>query len=115
MTIYVAEIAGRAIAAFEAEGKEEAALIFDSPVLRGDLMVLENKGRPLWDGEQTIDSRLALPEEAAAFHIYLVGVPLDADLDNEDVARLCFLVPVRDPTDDPFDDKGAAGAGFKPR
>jgi len=44
MTVYVAEINGRAIAAFNAENEIQAEGRASSKPFRGDLTVLENEG-----------------------------------------------------------------------
>jgi hypothetical protein len=95
MTVYVAEISGRGIAAFDAADDAAAQLqLADKPFLR-DLIVLQNEGRPLWDGVSQIQMRKASPQETAAWQSGLV-------VGDED--RFVFLVPVVDPSDDKFDD-----------
>ena len=47
MTVYVAEINGRAIAAFNAENEIQAEVRGRSKPFRADLTVLENEGHPL--------------------------------------------------------------------
>jgi hypothetical protein len=54
MTVYVAEIDGRAIAAFNAENEIQAEGRASSKAFRGDLTVLENEGQPLWNGADEI-------------------------------------------------------------
>jgi hypothetical protein len=49
MTVYVAEINGRAIAAFNAENDIQAEGHASSKPFRGDLRVLENEGQPPWN------------------------------------------------------------------
>jgi len=65
MTIFVAEIAGRAIAAFHAETPIDARYFGDEELFRADLMVLESGGRPLWDGKSKIHVREAHEEHKA--------------------------------------------------
>ena len=66
MPIYVAEIAGRGLAAFDAGDDTEAAEVrLVDKAFRRDLIVLQNEGRPLWDGKSEIRMRKASPEETA--------------------------------------------------
>src|SRR6266480_495977 len=62
MTVFVAEINGRAIAAFNAENEIHAEGCAASKPLRADLTVLENEGRPLWNGTDEIFVRKAFPD-----------------------------------------------------
>ena len=51
MPIYVAGIAGRGLAAFDAADDVDAAEVrLKDEAFRRDLIVLQNQGRPLWDG-----------------------------------------------------------------
>ncbi len=63
MTVYVAEISGRGVAAFNAANDIEAEAQLANKYLR-DLVVLQNQGRSLWDGVSQIQMRLASPGEA---------------------------------------------------
>jgi hypothetical protein len=93
MAVYVAEISGRGIAAFNAANDIEAeAQLADTAFLR-DLVVLQNQGRSLWDGVSQIQVRIASPGEAETFQA-------GKSSDNED--PFVFLVPVVDPSS--FDD-----------
>ena len=49
MTVYVAEIKGRGIAAFHANNGSDAERLVRDRVFRDDLMVLATGGLPLWD------------------------------------------------------------------
>ena len=95
MTVYVAEISGRAIAAFDAASDAEAEVQLAGKAFVRDLIVLQNEGRPLWDGVSKIELRGASPEEAMKWQSGLV-------VGDED--RFVFLVPVVDPSHDSFDD-----------
>ena len=95
MTVYVAEISGRGIAAFNAASEAEAAVHLADKAFVRDLIVFRSQGRPLWDGVAKIQMRRASPEEAAAWQSGMV-------VGDED--RFVFLVPVVDPSDDKFDD-----------
>ena len=66
MKTYVAEIDGRAVLAFRAENEREAdAWLKSSEAVLDYLAVLENEGRPLWDGESEISVRYASNAETA--------------------------------------------------
>jgi len=101
MPVYVAEIAGRAIAAFDAADDTEAADVrLTDRAFRRDLIVLQNEGRALWDGVSQIGMRNASPEEAERWRSGMLA-------DGKD--RFVFLVPVVDPSDrddDHDDDDG---------
>ena len=64
MTIYVAEIFGRGVVAFDAESDADAQALLAERPLRRDLIVLQNEGRPLWDGVSKIQVRTATSSEA---------------------------------------------------
>src|SRR6266496_1698535 len=57
-------------------------------------------GAPLWDGEAPICMRSALPEEQAAWRDFKDQAIRENRIDGDKLEpRLCFLVPVVDPTD----------------
>ncbi len=96
MTVYVTEIAGRAIFAFDAPDADAAkARLLDREFL-GDLYVLQNNGHPLWDGRSSIQMREAVAEETEVW---------SADHETDRLSR-AFLIPVVDPLKfaDPYDD-----------
>jgi hypothetical protein len=107
MTVFVAEINGRAVAAFNAENEIHAEERAASKPFRADLKVLENEGRPLWDGADEILVRKALPAEEAQFDASRARAIKDKEIDVDD-DWLMFLVPVTDPTGD-FDPYDAPG------
>jgi hypothetical protein len=61
MTVYVAEIKGRGVAAFHANNGLDAERLVRDGVFRDDLMLLATGGVPLWDGVTDIEVRLAPP------------------------------------------------------
>src|SRR2546423_6324714 len=63
MTVYVAEIKGRGIAAFHADNGSDADRLVCDRVFRDDFMVQATGGLPLWDGITDIEVRLARPDE----------------------------------------------------
>ena len=107
MSVYVAEIAGRAIVAFSADSDATAReRLLGDEALQSDLIVLESGGRSLWDGQAEILVRQAFPDEAERFEDSMAVAA------KEGVTRWVFLVPVTDPTvfddddDDDDDDRG---------
>jgi hypothetical protein len=105
MTVYVAEISGRGIVAFDAANEDEARARLADMAFQRDLVVFQNQGRSLWDGVSEIELRGALPEEAAtwqASHATAGRSSGSGDHEHE----LVFLVPVVDPSifDDGDDD-----------
>ncbi len=113
MKTYVAEINGEAVMAFRAEDDDAALGIVkeENGGLRLDLYdVLRADGKPLWDGESIISSRLA----TAAEHDEWLKVR-DAEIAAADGKQVnpgddpddfnVYLIPVIDP-DDEDDDRG---------
>ena len=107
MTVYVAEINGRAIAAFNAEDDIQAEGRGSSKPFRGDLTVLENEGQTLWNGADEILIRKALPAEEVQYGASRARAIKDKEIDVDD-DWLMFLVSVTDPTGD-FDPYDAPG------
>jgi hypothetical protein len=105
MTVYVAEIEGRAIAAFHVENEMAAEAFVESDAFQSDLMVLESDDEPLWDGEADIHCREAVEEERAAWEKSRARAILDGETEADDKDWLVFLVSVTDPTDDEDDDE----------
>jgi hypothetical protein len=98
MTVYVAEISGRGIAAFDAASDSAAEVHLANKAFQRDLIVLQNQGRPLWDGASPIELRPASPQETATWQS---GAIAGGDV------RFVFLVAVVDPSrfgDDDDDD-----------
>jgi len=96
MPIFVVEISGRGIVAFDAPDDLEArARLADKAFLR-DLYVLQSEGRALWDGASEIHVRAALPEEIATWQArYGTG---EQSAPGTEKGRRIFLVPVVDPS-----------------
>ncbi len=95
MTVYVAEISGRGIVAFDAANEDEARARLSDTTLRRDLHVFQNQGRSLWDGVSEINLRGALPKETETWQ---AGRATAGQSDWR-----VFLVPVVDPSS--FDDE----------
>jgi hypothetical protein len=98
MGVYVAEINGRGIAAVNADQISDAEELVKNPAIEIELMVLENDGAPLWDGEAPIRMRSALPEEQAVWRDFDDQAKRESKIDGAEPC-ICFLVPVVDPTD----------------
>jgi hypothetical protein len=98
MTVYVAEINGRGIAAFNTADRDSADHFVDSEPFRADLAVLESEGKPLWNGTDDIFIREAFPEEQATFKATQARAIKDEEIEDEDDEWVLFLVPVTDPT-----------------
>ena len=99
--IFVVEIMGHSIAAFNAESKIAGEAFIGEEWFRSDLMALEGDGTPLWDGKSEIYLREALPEEADQWRVAYARAQFKS-IDSEFgvYARwLLYLVPVSDPTD----------------
>ena len=99
MAVYVAEIHGRAVVAFDADNDLEAEEI-EAEIFQNDLAVLESSGRPIWDGETEIKIREADEDERGKFDSSRAKAILEGEI-GEGECWMVYLVPVRDPTDDP--------------
>jgi hypothetical protein len=98
MAVYVAEIRGRGIVAFNANKAAEAEDLVRDPAILDDLMVLETGGLPIWDGVTEICVRQALPAEEAKWQASRAKAIRNGNVDDsEDEIWLAFLVPLTDP------------------
>src|ERR1700722_14537187 len=61
--IFVIEINGKSVLAFNADRRIDAERKAQSPMLRSDLMVFKTADGPIWSSEDTIEVREALPVE----------------------------------------------------
>ena len=101
MIIFVVEINGCGIAAFNAESEIAGEAFIEEEWFRSDLMALECDGTQLWDGKSEIYLREALPEEADEWRGAYARAQFKS-IDSEfgvDARWLLYLVPVSDPTD----------------
>jgi hypothetical protein len=105
MTVYVAEISGRGIVAFDAANEDEARARLADMAFRRNLVVFQYQGRPLWDGVSEIQLRGALPNEAETWQASHATSGLAGGSGDREYG-LVFLVPVIDPStaDDDDDD-----------
>ncbi|WP_051614900.1 hypothetical protein [Phyllobacterium sp. UNC302MFCol5.2] len=101
MTVYVAEILGRGIVAFDAANENEARARLSDKTLRRDLHVFQNQGRCLWDGVSEINLRGALPQEVETWEAGRASAGQTDEFDGHWYRRV-FLIPVVDPSS--FDD-----------
>jgi hypothetical protein len=99
MIVFVIEINGTSILAFNADSHLEAEQHAMSPEIRSDLMVYETADGPIWNGRDEIVVREALPdqrarwlffhasseqpdtpsEECLTHHVYIVKIVNQAD------------------------------------
>ena len=96
MTIYVAEIKGRGIAAFHADSGLDAERFVRDRIFRDDLMVLTTDGVPIWDGLTVIQVRQAFPDEEAKWRTSRAKAIRHGNIELEDDAWVAFLVVLSD-------------------
>jgi hypothetical protein len=101
MTVYVAEISGRAIVAFEAVDATAAEARLTDSAFRRDLYVFQSEGRALWDGVSEIRLRTAHPPEIDTWQAKRAKVGRSEESDGYWRA---FLIPVVNPII--YDDDG---------
>jgi hypothetical protein len=100
MTVYVVEIQGMGVAAFNDESLPEATQFALNSAFASDLMVLIHDGKPLWDGSSELFVREAFPEEQEKWRASQVRAMRSGEIDNEQAMWVLFLVSVTDPTDE---------------
>lgn len=97
MTVYVAAIKGRGIAALQAEDGVHADTRVRDRMFRDDLMVLASGGLPLWDGIADIEIREALADEEARWRASHANAVRRGNIEGADQTWIAFLVPLSDP------------------
>src|SRR5262245_61944721 len=97
MTVYVAEIKGRGVAAFRADNGPEAERLVHDRVFRDDLMALASGGLPLWDGVADIQIRRARPDEEARWRASHNNAIRRGDIEAGEQAWIAFLVTLTNP------------------
>ena len=97
MTVYVAEISGRGIAAFNVDSASAAGDLVLDRAFRDDLMVLQSAGVPLWNGRDEILVRQARPAEDARWRRSRARALRNGNLDDEAETWIIFLVALTDP------------------
>ncbi|WP_457301224.1 hypothetical protein [Phyllobacterium sp. P5_D12] len=100
MSVFVAEILGRGIVAFDAATEDDAKALLSDEALRRDLHVFQNQGRCLWDGVAEINLRGALPKETEIWQASRATAGQSGERGHDDWR--IFLLPVVDPSR--FDD-----------
>jgi hypothetical protein len=98
VTVYVAEIKGRGVAAFQAEGTNDAERVVSDRIFRDDLLNLASEGLPLWDGVTGISVRGARPEEAARWRSSRARAVQCGDIEETDATWVAYLVALTDPS-----------------
>ena len=96
MTVFVATIKGRGIAAFHAANDTAAETRTHDLIFRDDLMVLETDGVPLWDGIANIEIREARPNEVAKWRTSRATAIRQGNIEENDDAWVAFLVALTD-------------------
>jgi hypothetical protein len=91
MTVYVAEIEGRGIAAFQADDGSHAERIVRDRIFRDDLMVLTCGGLPVWDGTADVRVRRARADEEARWRASHAKAVRHGDIEGEEEGWIAFL------------------------
>ena len=98
MLVFTLEVAGRPVLSMRAPSLRAASVTTGSASFGADLMLLENEGRPLWDGRSPTNLRPADEEELAAFErAFAKAIKAGEAGKNEE--WIAFLVPVSVPPD----------------
>ena len=97
MTVYVADIKGRGVAAFCADSGPDAERLVRDRVFRDDLMALASGGLPLWDGVSDIQVRQAHPDEEARWRASHANAIRRGDIEAGEQVWITFLVTLTDP------------------
>jgi hypothetical protein len=98
MTIYVAVIKGRGIAAFHADSGHDAEHFVRDYTFRDDLLTLMSDGLPIWDGLADIEIRQAFAGEAAKWRASHAKAIRYGNIEDGDDAWVAFLVALTDPS-----------------
>jgi hypothetical protein len=96
MTVYVAEIKGRGIAAFHANNGSDAERLVRDRVFRDDFMVLATGGLPLWGGVTDIEVRLVRPDQEVKWRASRAKAIRQGNIEENDVGWIAFLVALTD-------------------
>jgi hypothetical protein len=97
MTVYVADIEGRGVAAFHADSGPDAERLVRDRIFRDDLMALASGGLPLWDGVADIQVRQARPDEEARWRASHANAIRRGDIEADEQAWIAFLVTLTNP------------------
>jgi hypothetical protein len=96
MTIFVAVIKGRGIAAFHADSDHDAEHFVRDYIFRDDLMTLITDGLPIWDGLAVIEVRQAFLGEEAEWRASRAKAIRYGNIEDGDDTWLAFLVALTD-------------------
>lgn len=97
--IFVLEIKGTAVLAFDADSLEDARAYAEGADERHDLTELTSNGAPLWNGTDAIAVRAATEAEASLFEERRKADWEDEPhIDREDF--FVYLVPLDEPDED---------------
>ena len=110
MMVYVAEIKGRGIAAFQADNASDAEQIVRDQLFRDDLAALISDGLPLWDCVADIRVRQARPDEEARWRASRAKAIRHGDIEGEEeVGSLSSLhSPIRSDVETVIESRAAA-------
>jgi hypothetical protein len=90
--IFVIEINGKSVLAFNAESQIDAEREAQNPMLGSDLMVFETADGPIWNGEDAIVVREALPVERENW--LFVGAHTEPAAGENDLTLQTYLVDI---------------------
>jgi len=97
--IFVLEIGGTAVLAFEADNFDDAQIFAANAEERTDLTELTSNGKPLWNGTDAVSARSATDAEADLFREQRAEDWKDEPhADPEDF--VVYLVPLDEPQED---------------
>jgi hypothetical protein len=94
MIVFVIEINGRAILAFDADSQLKAEQHAMSPEIRSDLMVYETADGPIWNGQDEIVVREALPDERESWLSIRANSEPPGTPSEEPITLQLFLVDI---------------------
>jgi hypothetical protein len=93
VAVYVVEIEGRGVVAFNDERSPEADHFALDNALASDLMNLVHDGKPLWDGSSEIAVRDAFPDEQQKWRTSQVQAMRSGEIDTETAMWVFFSSP----------------------
>jgi hypothetical protein len=98
--IFVVEVGGRPVVAFNENLSREADAFVLSAPLRDNLLTRKRRGAPLWDGKAEIKVRDAATAERTVWQTSQAEAIKSGEADDEHETWAVWLAPVGDPTDD---------------
>jgi hypothetical protein len=97
--IFVLEIKGTAVLAFDADNMDDARAYAASTEEHEDLTELRSNGAPLWNGKDAIGMRPATDAEADLFEEQR-GEDWEEEVHADREDFIVYLVPLDDPEED---------------